>query len=497
MPGILKAHHRLEHRDMTIHEYESYLKEHPHWHSLRALRCVECGDEIIYCSGSIVEPYFKHNPTPEGHNYCSLYQEGTESKTHESLLRKKLFKEEDISLNFELRMIDGRWSSFITIPPFKSDEIEENDKNNTVLHIADGSRRTIEKPINKENFSSGVIKRIGLSGFPSSVRISITGKSASKNISYCMKGFEPCKQIYSTLISQDYLTQDSGVINLTKIKTFTCKRISGRIYTGRHYLIFDYGSYGLGTSFKAEEAVINKIVLPKDNSFNYSVYDVVFRKVTDNTIKFCEERDCELIEKSDAVILWPPINSIGNYKYFKNNRTQMFLAFERDDETMDMLIRPTNSIFFKVSNINARSFYVMSLTNIKTKKRYAETKEFACLDIKIDPERNYYLFSNGVLLKKIESKEHKLKKKESVIAFNNRLEFEKYTSSLVDGKIDDNYLLSLIRYSSKLTDFSKKEYEFLKDKYSANNLVTSYLDSCLEYKRIKDDVKTYLMEGRL
>ena len=75
--------------------------------------------------------------------------------------------------------------------------------------------------------------------------------------------------------------------------------------------------------------------------------------------------------------------------------------------------------------------------------------------------------------------------------------FDDFGCRIVDGKIDDNYLLSLIRYSSKLTDFSKKEYEFLKDKYSANNLVTSYLDSCLEYKRIKDDVKTYLMEGRL
>ena len=497
MASIPKAYHRLEHRDMTIHEYESYLREHPHWHSVRALRCVECGDEIAYCSGDIKGSYFKHNPSAMGHSYCSLYHEGAESKTHESLIRKKLFKEEDISLNFELRMSDGKWSSFITIPPFKNKEIEENEQNNTVLNIRDGYRRTIERPINRESFNSGEIKRIGLSGFPQNIYISIVGRSTSRNISYNMAGFVPSKQIYSTLINQDYTSQGIGSINLSRIKTFTCKRISGRIYTGRHYLVFEYGYYGFRNSFTSDEAIVKEVILPKDSSFNYSVYDIVFRKVTDRTTNFCENRDCELIEKSDAVVLWPPINSIGNYKYFKNNKTQMFLTFERDNETVDMLIHPTNYIFFKVDNINARAFYVTVSNKEVTLKDYPKQLETECLEIKLDHNKEYYSLIDGTVNKKIESSVYKLRKKETVLAFSNRLEFERFNAPVIKTKTNDNYLLSLIRYSSKLSKFDKKEHDYLKDKYSGNELVISYLDSCLEYGRIKDEVKTYLMEEKL
>lgn len=497
MAGIPKAYHRLEHRDMTVREYESYLKEHPNWHSVRALRCVECGDEITYCSGDIKGSYFKHNPSAAGHSYCSLYHEGAESKTHESLIRKKLFKEEDVSLNFELRMTDKKWNSFITIPPFKSKEIEENEKNSTVLNIRDGFRRIIEKPINKETFNSGEMKKIALSGFPSNIHISITGRSSSRNISYNMAGFVPSKQLYTTLIAQDYTDQSFGSINLSKIKTFTCKRLSGRIYTGRHYLAFEYGHYGFRTTFSTDEAIVKEIILPEDSSFNYSIYDIVFRKVTAKTTNFCENRDCELIEKSDAVVLWPPINSIGNYKYFKNSKTQMFLTFERDNETVDMLIHPTNYIFFKVDNINSRAFYVTVSNKTSDLKEYPKNSEFECPEFKLDCEKTYYSFINNVLNKKIYSRDYKLKKKESVLVFANRLEIEKYNSPLATFKKNDNYLLSLIRYSSKFTKFNKKEHNYLKDKYSSNELISSYLDSCIEYRRIKEEVKTYLMEEKL
>lgn len=66
------------------------------------------------------------------------------------------------------------------------------------------------------------MKRNGLTGFPSNICISITGKSSNKNISYSMEGFRPSKQFYSKLITQDYIDQNPSSINLSKIKTFAC-----------------------------------------------------------------------------------------------------------------------------------------------------------------------------------------------------------------------------------------------------------------------------------
>ena len=86
-------------------------------------------DILTHCKGKTNTPYFRHSPTHEGHGYCSLYQEGTESKTNESLIRKKLFQEENISLNYELFYKNGKWNSMITLPPFKEKEIANFEKN--------------------------------------------------------------------------------------------------------------------------------------------------------------------------------------------------------------------------------------------------------------------------------------------------------------------------------------------------------------------------------
>ena len=481
---------------MTVREYEQYLSAHPRWHSLKALRCVECGDEITFCSGTVKGSYFKHNPSSAGHSYCSLYHEGSESKTNESLMRKKLFKEENISLNFELRMTDGGWSSLITIPPFNNKEIEAGERNRTTLNIRDSYRRTIEIPFDKEHFSSGEVKRIGLDGFPSKINISIKGDSSRHNISYIMDGFIPKNQLYSTLITQDYSSTDSATINLSRIKVFNCKKVSGRIYTGRHYLFFEYGYYGFRNAFSNDEAIVKEVILPKDSKFSYSIYDIVFRAVTDRTAQFCEDRDCELIEKSDAIIVWPPINSIGNYKYFRNTDTEMFLTFENDDETLDIFTHSTKYLFFKVDNINAKAFYVTALQNKKAKKEQVVNKEIEAFESGLTPNTLNYLFNKGVLTRRIYENRYSLKKNESILSIKNRLEFEKYICPNTQKANSDEEMLAMIRYSEKLVPFSKKEYEYLMNRYSDNPVINDYLDSCLEYKRIKENVKDYLMEEK-
>ena len=322
MASIPKIFHSLEKREMTLSEYEKYMNEHPYNSSIKDIRCVECGDAIVYCNGFYNAAYFKHSPTHEGHGYCSLYHEGTESKTYESLIRKKFFKEEDVSLNFELKYQDGSWKSLITIPPFSRQDLDNNTKNDTKIVINETYNSNIIVPIDNNHFKPGELKRIGLNRFPSSVKIKITGKSTSRDMSYTMDGFIPNEQIYSGLILQNYIGDYNSSINLKNIKMFVCKKLGGKIYTGRHYLVFAHGNYGLHISNDVRKDIsIIKLELKNDTYFNYSVYDIVFNKVTEATENFCTNRGCELVEKDDAVILWPPMNSIGNYKCYKNNET--------------------------------------------------------------------------------------------------------------------------------------------------------------------------------
>ena len=238
MASIPKAFHSFLKKEMTVSEYDTYLKEHHYRTSICAIKCVECGDILTFCKGTHNVPYFKHSPTHEGHSYCSLYNEGKESNTSESLVRKKFFREEDITLNYELIYKSGKWKSFITIPPFKECEILENEKNETKICITN-KNSVLEIPIDRGHFLSGEVKKIGLSNFSPIVYIRICGNSTNQNISYEMNGFAPNNQIYSNLIVQNYISSSGkGNIDLRKISSFVCKRVSGYIYTGRHYIVW-------------------------------------------------------------------------------------------------------------------------------------------------------------------------------------------------------------------------------------------------------------------
>lgn len=497
MNSIPKAFHSFEHKEMTVQEFENYLKAFPYRHSQKVLKCIECGDEIIFCSGFTKGSYFKHKPTPDGHSYCSLYHEGVSSYTYESEIRKKIFQEEDISFNYEIRMINGKWSSLITIPPFRNDEIDKYEKNETVLTIRDSSGKASSIPIDHGHFTHGEIKTISLNGFPKNITVVITGNSTYRNISYTTSGFSPRTQLYSTLITQDYLSQHITNINLSKIKRFICKRLSGKVYTGKHYIVFEEGYSSLKSTFTSEEATIRELILPKELSFNYSVYDVVFRKVNKKTINFCLDRDCELSERSDAVILWPPVNSIGNYKYFRNKETMMFLSFEHNDETMDMICHGTKKILFRIDNINTNSFYVTYKEKTSSAKEENTIIEKECSEITINPDRSNYLFSSGVLIGSISGKKYTLNKKDYVLSFLNRLDYNKYYYQTKKVVSNDTHFLSLVRYSQKYTDFNEIDYKYLKSKYSDDQMINQYLDYCFEYKRIKQAAKDYLMEGKL
>ena len=83
------------------------------------------------------------------------------------------------------------------------------------------------------------------------------------------------------------------------------------------------------------------------------------------------------------------------------------------------------------------------------------------------------------------------------VSILNRLEIEKYICPNIQKTTSNDEILAMIRYSEKLVPFNENEYEYLADKYRDNSLISNYLDSCLEYKRIKENVKDYLMEEKL
>lgn len=495
MSSIPKIFHSLEKREMTLSEYKKYMNEHPYYSRIKAIRCVECGDAIVYCNGFKNVSYFKHSPTHEGHGYCSLYHEGTESKTYESLIRKRFVKEEDISLNFELKYQDGSWKSLITIPPFSMQDLDNNTKNDTKISINETYNSNIVVPIDNNHFKPGELKKIGLNRFPSSIKFKITGNSTSRDMSYTMDGFIPNEQIYSSLILQNYIGDTASSINLKNIKMFVCKKLSGKIYSGRHYLIFAYGNYELPISNEVKKDIsITKLKLKNDTCFNYSVYDVVFNKVTKATENFCKNRGCDLVEKDDAVILWPPMNSIGNYKYYKNNETKMFIAFENELDALELYEHDTSYLYFKVQNINATPFFVMQFNGIIADKEFATFDYLNDTSINLDKAMNNYIFKSGYLNERIDSNHVKLEKNDKLLSIKSSLERTMYQLDKIVSTIDINRLKNAIWYSKKYVPLRDIDFEYLINKYHDNEFVVEYLDMCSRTKKIKKTAIEFLME---
>ena len=383
----------------------------------------------------------------------------------------------------------------ITIPPFSRQDLDNNTKNNTKIIINETYTSNIIVPIDNNHFKPGELKRIGLNRFPSSVKIKITGKSTSRDMSYTMDGFIPNEQIFSSFILENYIGDYNSSINLKNIKMFVCKKLGGKIYTGRHYLVFAHGNYGLHISNDVRKDVsIIKLELKNDTYFNYSVYDIVFNKVTEATENFCTNRGCELVEKDDAVILWPPMNSIGNYKYYKNNETKMFIAFENESDALELYEHDTSYLYFKVQNINATPFFVMQFNGTIADKKFATFDYLNDTSINLDKTKNNYIFKSGFLNEKIDSNQVKIKKNDKVLSIKSSLERTMYQLDKIVSTIDINRLKNAIWYSKKYVPLRDVDFEYLINKFQDNEFVVEYLDMCTRTKKIKKAAIELLME---
>ncbi len=499
MANIPKAFHSFEKKEMTVYEYEVYLKSHSHQYSLKGIKCVECGDILTFCHGNYNKPYFKHSPTHEGHSYCALYNKGTESKTKEALIRKKLFKEEDISLNYELLYKNGKWKSLITIPPFKRIELTENESNKTIICIKNYNS-DIEIPIDYAHFQPGEIKKIYLTYFSNSIRIKIKGNSTKQNISYNMEGFIPSSQLFTSFVTQNYIINDkNNVIDLKKLNFFSCRRIKGYTYTGRHYLCFSNDiNYHL-KYVNSSSIEIKRINFQLDSNFRCYVFDVLFKSVEKDSKEFCNFRECELVQRDDANIIWPPIKTVGNYRYYPNFKTNIFILFENESRTLEIKKEPTfknekNSmrLFFKIQNINSESYYVTLDKRKNLKKQEATLLVTDNKNIDFNKYEHKYYLNKGVLINKCDSKII-LENNNELLLINSQLD-RAYITNQNKSLIVKDKLLNAIRYSREYIKFKDNYYKLLVNKYTNNELIKEYLEYCNKTRFIKKKVLQILIE---
>ncbi len=496
--SIKKAYDSILKKEMDVREYIEYSKEHPS--NIKALQCVECGDIITFCEGKQKQPYFRHSKGGNNHNYCSLYHEGKESQSNEAKVRKKIFHEENITLNYELLYKNGTWRAFLTIPPFSDEEIEANEKNQTSIVISYSSYSENIIPINYGQFSAGEIKHIATPISVEPIEIKVKGNSTSQNISYTLDGFKPKEQIYSSLIIQDFVSNfNEDILDLSEMNSFACKKIKGFVYTGRHYIVFSEAKNFRASYIGKRSIEIKPIQLNPSNEFKYYIFDVMFNAINDDSKNFCHQRNCELIEKNEATILWPPIKKIGNYRYYNEKETKIYVLFQNQSKALiiekyDIIDPKTNkaNLFFKVTN-NSESFYV-SLDKkrpvIKTNALF-ESKDIHELKLEHDNFTDTYLLNTGVLIQKYDSS-CKLKKDYSLLFMNSQLDHILGVNNR-EKNIEENKLLKIIRYSIEYMNFNNQYYDFLNKKYENNDLVKQYLEICNRTKTIKKEALIMLM----
>lgn len=227
-----------------------------------------------------------------------------------------------------------------------------------------------------------------------------------------------------------------------------------------------------------------------DNNFDYFVFDVVFNCVDELSKEFCQTRNCGLLEKDDAVILWPPVKAIGNYHYYENIKTNMFILYENDSKALEMerqeLFNERNGeikLFFKIKDGNSNSYYV-TLDERKANSR--EAVKFETLNIEEADKHKFnfiYVLNKDIVLKKIDY-ESKIDKSFSLLLINSQLD-RTLAKNKLDKTRDNKLLLNAIRYTREYMNLDVKYLDYIEEKYSEDEFIMSYIEHCKSSKTIK------------
>ncbi|MBO6285024.1 MAG: hypothetical protein J6O18_01750, partial [Bacilli bacterium] len=240
-----------------------------------------------------------------------------------------------------------------------------------------------------------------------------------------------------------------------------------------------------------------KLLFNKDPQFPYEAYQVVFHTINEETSDFCSKRGCVLEERSDAMLLWPPVIVSGENRFLDSNCHYMFFAIEGDRRIFDMITIPTPRDFFKVSNKNIAPFYVIKRTEPDSGKPFGATSHESQQEVDCS-HFPHYRFIDGVLNGKETEHKHRLGNAETLMQLISRLspklissgEPIQQTVSAVGNELKD-----AIESPSDYVPFGKEQHLRLRASYTTDRFVQDYLDYCLYQGEINENALRLLIGG--
>jgi hypothetical protein len=498
-PSINKAYFSILNRAITIEEYEELIQQ-DRYYGHYTLTCEKCGDPLSYVPAGKKMSFFRHSPGGDNHDCCPDYQQGmSPQNTAVFALHKVFMDEEGISLNFELSLKQKTWSSLIALPPLDDERIVSYSEKDIRIQIEadDGLKHTSKSIfINADQFQAGVIRYFDLAGYPAQVRI--FSRAISAKMKDSIGGFEEGRSLFSPLIRYDESASDalqSGFL--------TVKRQKASVFTFRHYLIFEAGFRSSEFSqAEADWTFIPNIPGPKGTR----IYDVVFKQITQATQRFCGDCGCHLEEHEELVILWPPVRSVGNYRFFTKRvcedgkistyHRMLYTAIATDTQILDIMQFRTKDLFFGVKNKGCLSFYVTKgneSESLKDPASFSEkfVKEVSCSS---DP---VYLYKNGALLSLADGRKIALKKGQFALEVASPLSTCRYRiDSVVDQDDEFHELLKkAILYSLGNQEITMADAAPYFEAYKTDKYVSDYLIFCLSCHVIKTRALAVLKEN--
>ncbi|MCI1245492.1 MAG: hypothetical protein LKG11_06070 [Bacilli bacterium] len=497
---IEKAYSKSLGRDVTAEEYARYRHDNPIFHPVRDLRCVECNCEITLAEGPIREAYFKHAKGDHGHYDCDLYTKGNYSESSEAEIRRKFIQEQDISLNFEIRYISKRWQAIVVIPPFKEDKLIKYGVAGTKIGIIPDRGEAVYLFVDSSTFIPGESKTIALSSIPRNIRFEIRS-SDGEITNYTYSCFDGSDSIYTTLINEDFsdapkikktLFDNRTIFDLSEIPQFVVKKAPRHIYCGRHYIFFEKKGSESGFCF-LNNVKKSLLSFSPNELFSYDVYDVVFESLSADLEHFLSSKGYYLNEKNEALVIWPPMNSVGNYKYCDKKHDKLFIVFENEKQNLDLFKEDINMLFFRIVNESMTPFYVTCRDEKSSCRPIAYDRQFNTKSCVIG-SFPAYLYSRGVLIRRITEKNIQIPPDNFVVSFSTKIQKSFFSNASVSQSVPSR-LEDAIRYSQATIPFSKKEYENLKKHYFSNPYILDYLDYCLSNKFIKKSALSIILES--
>ena len=502
MSTIEKAKFRNTGKVITVEQYEEYINDPKRRYIKPVLECIECGDEILFAHGDHNEHYFKHKSNVNGHD-CSLYKGVIYANSCTQTTYRKLVKENNINLNFELIYNQGLWQGLITLPPFSEKEIRENTRNNTkiIIDLKDFRYKKREKLLNSDNILPGEIVKILIPNLTHQITLSVTGNDLiGVKREYTIDGFEPDYQVFECLLLQNYSDRDKKHNNSYIFKKLSFKRITGNVFVGRHYIIFsrknivNFATQQLNNVFKGSDKI--KLNIDENKDFPYEAYEVIIKENSEEIQKFFGGRFCEVLDDDFASILWPPLNTVGNYKYNLFDETnpddfrKLIVSYENEYNTheFELLDDSTDGNLFELTNKNIAKIYLSGKKVDEEKNTLAKIES-----IKKDSfvtKQYTYLFKNGFLINSlIPDRLVNVEKNEKFLIFNTTLDRTFITN---DENVITDKAFQIIRYSHRYVTFRKLEYEYLINKIKDKKII-DYLELCFKRNSIKEDLKDFLM----